>query len=412
MNITLYDPKPTIHDYLSPMYFQPMREFSRRNGIPLSDLVTLTDIKNSIVVLNADYLKPDVVSMLKNNGNKIVGFSVTDSSYVSQCCRESKDLQNIDLMFMLTGLQKVNEGYEMIVNPDFSIGLEKRQFLPEDDWRTFDEMRRSGRLQSLPYVHAERQPHVEAKPYNLRSQKALIRGGHHMRRFILALKLMEIGKLDCNSGFVTSPYFRDDMNPQFRYCDECREIWKRGKTYPANSGNGGANCKNPEWPATGWHLSNLGAWNNRCPESFYRVAGKYDANMGMVEKLLNARWLPQREHLEMLARITFTSDLKWLFSIYAAQRFWDAAMVGCINLLPRRTADQDYFPKMYAGEHYAVFGERMDWIRNESEISEVDYGNISRSAKALYDDYMRPADYAIGTPILKHIFSKIEEHTA
>lgn len=409
MKLAIYDPKPTIHDYLSPMYFQPMREFSRRKGIPLSDLVTLTDIKNSIVVLNADYLSPDVVSLLKNNGNKIVGFSVTDSSYVSQCCRESKDLRNIDLMFMLTGLQKINEGYEMIVNPDFSIGLEKRQFLPEEGWKTFDEMRRSGRLQSLPYVHAERQPHVDAKPYNLRSQKALIRGGHHMRRFILALKLMEIDRLDINSGFVTSHYFRDDMNPQFRYCDECRDEWKKHHRYPSGNGTP-SSCTNPH--ANPLSLSDLGAWNNRCPQSFYDAANMLGVPPVKVESLLNARWLTQQQHLEMLARITFTSDLKWLFSIYAAQRFWDAAMVGCINLLPRRTCSQEYWPEMQPGVHYLTFSERLDSLEDDLVMEEDLFNAISHNAKSLYDDYMRPTDYAIGTPILRQIFSKIEEHAA
>lgn len=125
---------------------------------------------------------------------------------------------------------------------------------------------------------------------------------------------------------------------------------------------------------------------------------------------MNARWLPQREHLEMLSRITFTSDLKWLFSIYAAQRFWDAAMVGCVNLLPSRTADQDYFPEMYPGEHYLTFGENLNGLELESESDKKLYGEVSANAKALYDSYMRPTDFSIGTPILKHIFDRIEEH--
>jgi hypothetical protein len=394
------------------MYFDQMEKYSKASSIELLRIGTITEAANCAFICNADYLTPENISILKNNGCKIVGFSVTDSSWVSQCCREAKHLQNIDLMFMLTGIQKVNTGHEMIVNLDFSIGLELRQFLPDEDWVTFSSMRESGRLQSLPYVHAERQPQVEARPYSTRNQQVLIRGGHHMRRFILALKLMEIGRLDCNSGFVTEAYFQDSMNPQFRYCDDCRSIWKQRKMYPVVSGNGGGHCQNPEWPETGWKLSDLGAWNNRCPESFYRVASQFNSESSSVEKLMNARWLTQQQHLEMLARITFTSDLKWLFSIYAAQRFWDAASVGCINLLPSRTADQDYFPKMEAGVHYQIFDEHLAGLEGDSTITETGYNNISRNSKALYDDYMRPTNYAIGTPILKHIFNKIEEHTA
>lgn len=421
MKIVIFDPKPVRHDYLSPCYFQPMREYASRHGIPLSDSLVLSGIKNSTVCCLADYLEPDAVSVLKNNGNKVVGFSVTDSSYVSQCCREAGHLKNIDLMFMITGLQTVNHGHEMIVNDDFEIELEPRQFLPDDDWAVFDSMRKSGRLQSLPYVHAERQPSVPAQPYNSRSQKALIRGGHHMRRFILALKLLEIDRLDINSGFVTSPYFQDNMNPQFRYCDECRTIWKKHGIYPlvvARSEKRG--CPNEAMLSDRCDLSNLGYWNNRCPESFYRVGAALFLNSGAIihdapyklQAMLNARWLTQQQHLEMLARITFTSDLKWLFSIYAAQRFWDAAMVGCINLLPSRTVDQQFFPEMHPDIHYLTFNENLKSLDTEFEIDEASYNEISGNAKALYDEWMRPTHHAISDNLLKHIFFEIERRTA
>lgn len=404
MNFVIYDPKPVRHDYLSPMYFASMRAYASRNRIPLSDAVVLSDIKNSTVCCLADYLEPDVVSQLKNNGNKIVGFSVTDSSYVSQCCRAGKDLQKIDLMFMLTGIQKVNHGHEMVLDKDYKIQLERRQFLPEDDWAVFDQMHKDGRLQSLPYVHAESQPHVAARPYNSRSQKALIRGGHHMRRFILALNLMDLDKLDINSGFVTFPYFQDSMNPQFRYCEGCRNSWKRGKRYPF-FGNERCTCTNQP-------LNDLGRWNNVSPSKFYDFSKKFlghDDYHPFIEKLMNGEWLPQQKHLEMLARITFTTDLKWLFSIYAAQRFWDAAMVGCINVLPSRTADQEYFPAMVPFEHYRLFKEDMRFLPMEFEIDERTYDQTSKSAKSLYDEWMRPTEYRINTNLLRHIFSRITE---
>lgn len=409
MRIYLYDPRPTINDYLSPMYFDQMEKYAKTNGVDFLRIGTLTEAANCVFICNADYLDPVNVSILKNNGCKIVGFSVTDSSWISQCCRESKHLQNIDLMFMLTGIQKINSGAEMIVNPDFTIGLEQRRFLPDEDWVTFNSMRESGRLQSLPYVHAERQPHVDARPYATRNQQVLIRGGHHMRRFILALKLMEIDRLDCNSGFVTEAYFQDGMNPQFKYCGECRTEWKRSRRYPSGNGTPDS-CTNPH--AKPLNLSDLGAWNNKCPQSFYDAANMLGVPPSKIEHLLNARWLAQQQHLEMLARITFTSDLKWLFSIYAAQRFWDAASVGCINLLPSRTADQDYFPKMEEGEHYMTYVESFGELDRQVVVTEPEYNNISRNSKALYDDYMRPTNFAIGTPILKHIFNKIEEHAA
>lgn len=412
--IVIYDPKPPRHDYLSPMYFAPMRAYASRNGIPLCDAVVLSDIKNSTVCCLADYLEPEVVSNLKNNGNKIVGFSVTDSSYVAPSCREAHNLVNIDLMFMLTGIQNVNHGNELVIDKDFKVGLETRQFLPDKDWDMFDYMHRIGKLQSLPYVHWERQPEVEARTYNLRSQKALIRGGHHMRRFILALKLMQIDKLDINSGFVTFPYFQESMNPQYRYCEGCRNSWRRGKRYPFF---GNEKCTCPDQP-----LDNLGKWNNISPSKFcdfsIHFLGRDEVTFKhhpAIEKLMNGEWLPQKRHLEMLARITMTSDLKWMFSIYAAQRFWDAAMVGCINVLPSRTGMQDYFPVMNPFEHYLTYSEDLAnslKLEYAFDVTEKSYNQVSRNAKELYDGWMRPTEYAINTNLLRHIFSKIEEHTA
>lgn len=233
-----------------------------------------------------------------------------------------------------------------------------------------------------------------------------------MRRFILALKLMEIDRLDINSGFVTAPYFQDDMNPQFRYCDACRIKWKKeSRQYKYKEPAYNLGCRftdivDPDSP--GWLINDLGKWNNACPEAFYWAAEQFNVPMEHVEKLMNARWLPAKEHLEMLARITFTADLKWLFSIYAAQRFWDAAMVGCVNLLPERTVDQDYFPEIIHGRDYVTFNEDMSDLNLDSIITEAGYNVVSRNALALYNQWMRPSEYAISTNLLRKIFQDIE----
>lgn len=409
MKIYIYDPKPYLNEYVSKLWFPQMVQYALKNG----HLVTMADSLEQCrdaACLNATLLTPENIAILKNNGCKVVGFSCTDSSYVDQSCRAGGILQTVDMLFMLTGIQKVNHGREMIVKPDFTIGLEERQFLPEEDWAVFHAMHQAGRLQSLPYVHWERQTHVDARPYSTRNQQALIRGGHHMRRFLLALKLMEIDRLDINSGFVTSPYFSDSMNPQFRYCDNCRSLRRTaGGFYPYNT-DSNCTCERPP-------ISDLGQWNNKSPRLFYEFSELYGGkwiDRGGIQKLLNARWLNQKDHLEMLARITFTSDLKWLFSIYAAQRFWDAAMVGCVNLLPMRTTDQEYFPDMQAGVHYKTFSEWMapSRLRQESEISEDDYNHTAKETRHLYDQWMRPSDYAINSNLLAHIFSCIEKHTS
>jgi len=412
MTIWLYDPSPHINDYLSPMYFRPMELYANSNRINVRRVESLQGLPKGTVVCNADYLTPGVVADIKNSGGKIVGFSITDSSWVSQVCREGPLLDPIDLMFMLTGVQTVNHGHEMVLDSEMNITLESRRFLPDSDWAVFNAKRLSGRLQSLPYVHAERQPDVPFRDYLTRSQKVLIRGGHHMRRFILALQLQRQGLLDINSGFCTSAYFQDSMNPQFRYCDQCRHDYKQmGQAWHFNP----KECLNPCWPkhTEKPNVSELRQWNNRCPCSFINLAHQYlRVSNEAATHLMNARWLPAADHLAMLARISFTSDLKWLFSIYAAQRFWDAAMVGCINFLPSRTADQEYFPAMEPGVHYKVFDERLKNLPAEIQMDEIEYLSISANAFAMYQQWMRPTEYSINTQLIQHIFSKIEEHTS
>lgn len=409
MTLWLYDPKPFRNDYLSPMYFRSMEAYAARNGIQLRRIEDIRSQSSGVIVANADYFDLDTVNTIKNNGCKLAAFSITDSSYISQSCREAAVMSKIDIIFAVTGIQRINEGREMVVKPDFTIGLEDRRFLPDQDWTAFNLMRISGRLKSLPYVHAERQPHVEAKPYSLRSQKALIRGGHHMRRFILCLKLMERDLLDINSGFITSHYFRDDMNPQFRYCDYCRDQWKKNGGHVYIDGCN-QDCKNDHWKRGDYF--DLGGWNNKCPNSFDQLAKLMlgpSRDVAGIVRLLNGKWLSAEDHLKMLARITFTSDLKWLFSIYAAQRFWDAAMVGCVNLLPSRTADQDYFPAMTPGEHYVLFDENLEsLVENTSAMTEAYYDKVSAAAKELYNQWLRPTDYQINTNLLRSIFQGIE----
>ncbi len=406
MNIAVYDPPDKRHQYVTEMYFDPLLKWLHGCGIMAPYLMDLTSAAGYTVLINADHLTPDVIAGLRDNGNRIVGFSCTDSSYVSQACREGKNLRHVDLMFMLTGIQNTNIGHEVVMTPDFKLGLEWRQFLPPDDWSVFNSMRVQGRLQSLPYVHWHKQPSIVPQEYGQRSQKALIRGGHHMRRFLLCLELMKHDKLDVNSGFYTAPYFRDDMNPQFRYCDDCRRQFSKHGYYPISANPPG--CLNPH--CLDLDVSNLGEWNNKCPHSFFRLAKQLGADMKQVEKLMNAQWLRAEDHLAMLSRITFTSDLKWLFSIYAAQRFWDAAMSGCINVLPSRTMDQDYFPVMEEGIHYLTYQENFIGLDADFWVDEIEYMGVAANAYVLYNKWIKATDYALNTNLLAHIWERIEEH--
>jgi hypothetical protein len=419
MNIVFHDPPsgPHCHEYLTKVFFKGMAQWLYANGKAHIEDNRLEKIHNATVVLSADYLDMDAICKLKKNNCRIVAFSCTDSSYIAQACRDEWCMANIDLIFALTGIQKTNEGHEMIVDQDFNISLEERWFLPQDDWERFDSKRRNGTLQSLPYVHWSKQPDIPARPYNERSQKVLIRGGNHARRFVLALMLMRKDLLDTNSGFITSPYFAEDMNRQFRYCDTCRADFRMEHSAKYRESRPREQiCTSPaSWDRPDW-TTELGQWNNACPRSFYWLAEQFEKKHGPIdktalEKLLNAQWLPAKDHLEMLARITFTSDLKWLFSIYAAQRFWDAASVGCVNLLPARTMDQDYFPVMNRGEHYIVYFENIAYFTDKGLLfTEAEYNSVSSAARALYTEWIQATDYALNTNLLRHIFEQIERH--
>lgn len=431
MNWCIYDPtRGPSHDrnaFLTQMYYAPLFKYAENRGVKIEYVDSLQHARNIVITL-CDHLMPETIGWLKNNNCKIVGFNCTDSSYVAQNCREAENCDQIDLIMCLNGIQKVNHGFEMGLDKDFNVVMEPRQYLPEKDFLVHDSMRNAGRLQPLPIVHWVRQPEITPRPYNLRSQKVILRGGAHARRFILALFLNRLGLMDINSGFITSEFFRKDMEPRFRYCEECRERYERsGYFFPYEPPLKRGLCNSParwgdEWDGQDFsmnnaHLPNMSAWNNRCPKSFYWLMEQFQKRYGGinpkdVEVLLNGKRYDDENHLGLLSRILFTSDYKWAFSIFAPQRFWDGALAGCINLLPKRTADQDYFPPMQENVHYKTFTEDCSKLDEEARISEAEYNEVAGNARRLYDGYMRPDEYSIGTPLLSHMFNQIEHYAA
>lgn len=410
--IAFHDPHPPFHDYLNLMYFRPLLEYGQDQGIPCKIITELAQAKNDIVCVDTEYLTPEAIAVLKNNGNKIIGFNIVDSSHLAQCIRSNP--LPIDLIFSFTGLQTTNTGKEFVVDKEFSVTLEDRQFMEWEDWTKFDFMRKNGRLLSLPYVHWERQPVFEKRPYSNRSPKVLVRGGAHMRRVILALFLLKYDLLDEVSGFPLKDYFKPEMAEQFRFCEPCRrEFHRHSGKYPHHTPICRlADCNSPAKWGNEIDLENMGNWNNRCPESFYWLAGKFTQFHGSlrddrIDRLMNSDWMDQEAHLSTLGRTLFTSDCKWLHSVYAAQRFWDGALTGCINLLPERTNDQEYFPEMKPGVHYLTYREDFSLLESEAVISKDQYEDIASHATELYNQWMRPTEYAISTNLLRYIFDRI-----
>lgn len=412
MNLVIHDPHPTRNEYYSLMFAKYMRLASDHLGAPARS-TSLNDVRESTVVILTDDLTDELIFRLKERANKIVGFNITDSAYLSNAIRYSKYLELIDLIFMVSGVATRNEGKDMVVDEDFTVRLVDSPFVPVDEWEIFDRMRRAGKLQSLPYVTWQPTPEVRRAPYRERSQKCILRGGGHSRRFLLALFLMRHDLLDPNSGFFLRDYFDDNMNPQFRFCDHCRADYKahrRARNLPASPA-----CNHPMTNGNGdYSFSNLGKWNNRCPRSFFRMAERFQmkhgsVDFGQIEKMLNDRFLDAKEHLEMLGRITFTSDLKWINSIYAPQRFWEAASAGCINVLPERTMAHEFFPVIKPGQHYLVFEETFQNLPLAFSIDHGTYNEMAGECRQLYERWLAASQFGINTNLLSHIFEEMRK---
>ena len=417
MNLVIHDPSPTRNDYYSHMFARSMRLASGHLGSPAQN-TALNEVRDSVVVLLTDDITDELICQLKERRNKIVGFNVTDSAYFSNAIRYSKYLELIDLIFMVSGVPTRNETKDMVVDPDFTVRLVDYPFVPDDEWQIFDRMRRAGKLQSLPYMTWSPTPEVRRWPYRERSQKCILRGGGHSRRFLLAMFLMRHDLLDPNSGFFLRDYFDDAMNPAFRFCDMCRLVFKTERRFRYAAMVPHVSCNSPvARPLDGgpWYdMSDLGKWNNRCPRSFYWMADEFQKRYGpvdmvQIEKMLNDRFLDAREHLEMLGRITFTSDLKWIHSIYAPQRFWEAASAGCINVLPERTMAQEFFPIIKPGQHYLVFEETFQNLPLAFSIDEGTYNEMAGECRQLYERWLMAGQFGINTNLLSHIFEEMRK---
>lgn len=409
--ISIHITQHPFHDYLAALYLRPLNAYFNDNGTPSRILSNLSVPSGDTVVADTELLTPENISLLRNNGCKIVGFNMIDSCFLSPTLVSPS---NVDLIFSLSGIQKTNVGTELLIDKEFNPVLEERQFLPDEQWQVFNQMRVEGRLLSLPYAHWDRQP--PAPPwtaYTNRRKKVLIRGGAHFRRVVLALFLLQKKLSDETSGFLLKDYFSPAMAPQFRFCQTCRNHFQRGNRFPyASPVKRPADCTSPATWGDDLNLEHPGNWNNRCPQSFFWLAEKFQQRYGpldanAVETLFNVNRYGQTAHLGILAQVMFTADLKWLHTIYIAQRFWEGAASGAINLLPARTSDQEYFPEILSGNHFITFEEDFSDLETVTAISREQYEHIASSALAAYNHWIRPDKYILNTNLLKHIADRI-----
>jgi hypothetical protein len=411
------------NEYLSKMFWTPLVAYAGTAGLSISYTSDADSICDAMVVVHGDRLPPERIQRIKDNGNKLCVFDVNDSSYFSSAYIHSPEQHLIDLIFKISGVPKRNEVNEMNLDRNFQIQVSREKYLPDPQWEEFDKIRRSGRIKPLPYVlWNPLVPHgTPNRPATARSGKVLIRGGNHFWRVVLAFRLMQEGLLDERSAFATAPYFKPEMERRFQFCESCiREKQIHGKSR-YHTELRPHECTNPK---ACWHLEGEffggpmfgrhehGLWNNRCPHSFFHLAKEFERCRGpldhpFIERLFNGDMKDVSEFVEDLSQASFAGDAKWLNTINLPPRFWEAASVGTVSLYTARTDDQDYWPHVTAGEHYMTYHEDMlDFgIR---DISPERYEEVSIAIHGLYNDKMRPAEYAISNALLEYMVDSIK----
>lgn len=409
MRFQIYDEGK--HEYVSKMYFAPMLEYARDNGVDLSIASKLVPTKGVGMICDADHLTPGVIMHFKENDCPLFAFNCIDSAYLTETLRFNPYLPLVNRIFMISGVPNKQVSHATVIDNDFTIRAEPRHYLYTDAWNTFNWLREKGALQPLPYLIWNKVRIPERKPFEQRRPTILFRGGAHFLRVVTYLMALKNGCADEASGFLLRDYFRDDMNPQFRYCEPCRREMKfYGESIPMQDFPKPEECtSSAEWGGD-LNLRNPGNWNNKCPRSFYWLAERFEEkhgkiDMGQLCKALNFASESEEQHRQTVADVRFYADCKWEFSIYATQRFWEAASVGTVNLLPDRANDQDYFPVMRAGEHYLNFWDDLSPKFFDTRKDEFD--QISENAYQLWKKWIEPQHYAISTNLLKHIFDLI-----
>lgn len=407
MSFVFYDPQPFKNDYVSRMFLAPMQAYAEHNGIPARRTNELAPVADGTFVCNADYYTPEVIRWFHENNCPMVAISCIDSAYLSESFRHAPEILMLNRVFAVTGIQNTNISNATVIDDNFNITTEPRRFLPEEDWNRFDEMRQTGRLLSLPYVPWDSMENPPRKSFSEKRPTAIFRGGNHFFRVLAWLKAMSNGAADERSGFQTRDYFQEKMNPDFRYCEDCRFQFRRKDYYPLNSYRGGCTSPAPWGGVLDVHPT--GRWNNRCPASYYWLAVRFherygNINMNSVETAMNYRSQEPEDHLRSIRDCRFYADSKWEFSINMAQRFWEGACAGTVNLIPRRANDQDYFPVMKDGEHYLTFAD--DFSDLTSEVDEARYQAIADNTHALWEEWIKPTQYAISSNLLKWMFDQ------
>lgn len=417
MKTIIFNPKPYANDYVSKMYFGSLSRVYRYQQIERAS--DISNLRNSIILIDSSYLVPEAISVLKNNGNKIVAFDINDSSQMTYTYNSLSIIEDIDLIFKVSGLQKTLNSDELIIDSNFGYRKEAMPFCQDPGWwDIYSKLRDSGRIMSLPYVPWHRVP-ISDSPYCEKRQEVLVRGGNHYYRFHLFLNLLRHGLSGLESAFCTNEYFKPEMAPQFRYCQDCIDTRNRFGKIPyshyAKTTKHRCNNQHVRWGGEindNFFNQDPGQWNNRCIPMFYWLADKFEERHGPIDKALlenalNGTFLIKNDFHDILNRYVAYADFKWIFSIYAPPRFWEAAAIGSVNVVSSRVNDQSFFPAMYPDEHYLTFSEDFSDI-GSLNITKDKYEHITHNAKELYKKYiLSDSDFEVNKNLTDYIVSAI-----
>lgn len=413
------------NEYLTRMFWHPLLAYGAHTGLTIQIAQNETEMRDCVAMVHGDRLPPERIQRLKDANCKVVSWDVNDSSYFSSSYIHSPEQGMLDLIFKISGVPKKNEVNEMNLDRNFQIQVSREKFLPDARWEEFDKIRQSGRIKPLPYVLWN--PIVprgtSPRPWNQRSGKALVRGGNHFWRVVLAFRLMQDGLLDARSEFATAAYFSEGMERRFQYCEGCKQEKSQHGRCRIDSPIRRAECTNP---ATGWEIPGEffggpmfgrhehGWWNNKCPHSFLHLAREFERCRGpldhpFLEKLFNGDMRDITAFVEDLSQAAYVADAKWLNTVNLPPRFWEAASVGTPSLYTARTADQDYWPAVQEGVHYATYVEDMNAFQIRPEDERWNWDMISQEVHALYETQMRGTEYAISNALLQYMTDSIKE---
>ena len=209
MKLSFYDVAPSKNNYLTIMYFKELRKFCVDRDLPIEDILDLTTVKNSTVLINASWLERGVITRLKENNNIIIAFDINDQTYFTEWIPEDEILY-IDLIFEIAGLQKTKESYEIVIDDDLNYDRKKQRYRG-GKWGKYFEMINADKMRSLPHPPWN-SIIADNVSWEDRNKLVLLRGGHHYFRVHLYLQLLKNGLIDHNSMFSGPMYVH-------QYCD-------------------------------------------------------------------------------------------------------------------------------------------------------------------------------------------------